>query len=734
MKEMTLNWQIGYIRNPREKPREWYPAKVPGAAQLDYARAHQWPPEVEGINFREYKWMEDVYWLYTTLLDFEVEADEIATLYIRGIDYRYQIRVGKEILVDNEGMFSHISCDVTNYAGKALEVLIWPSPKEDDSDTRTQARKSCKAAACYAWDWHPRLVTAGIWDEAILRIRKKRSIRAMDVTYELTENLDVCYLKVAIEVNSDCTLQVRLRDGDAIVAEAVRSSAERFADFYIIVENPKLWYPVGYGAQYRYEIEAAVVGIDGLFLDCCSRTVGFRRSRLVMNEGSWVEPSKFPKSRSDAPATLEINGRRLFAKGSNWVNAQIFPGEMTREHYDRLLTMVTDANMNILRIWGGGFINKESFFDLCDEKGIMVWQEFPLACNEYPDDPDYLEVLEREATAIVRRLRSHPSVVLWCGGNELFNNWSGMTDQNHALRLLNSICYEEDRNTPFIMTSPLNGMAHGHYLNYDAETNLEAITMFCRSDNTAYTEFGAPGAAAPEYIKKFISPEDYADCNATNEVWREHHAFNAWTEDSWLREVEVHYYFGGYDDVDDLCRKTQFIQAMSYKSNFEEMRKQWPHCAMALNWCLNEPWPTFANNSLISWPDVAKPAYYAVQSALRPQLASLRIDRHLWRGGETFRADVWILNDSLEYLQGGEITVAYALGDELGTICAKLSYPAVAPQKNLPCGGVMFNLPVDFSGMIRIRLSAVGKPEMDSEYTYLCRSHQIVDGPKRLNL
>ena len=729
MKELFLNWTVGFTKDPAAAPEEFYPAQVPGAVQLDYARAKNWPSPMEGVNYKAYKWMEDVYWLYRAPLEFDAADDEIATLRFKGIDYRYQIRVEDRILVEDEGMFSWIDCDVTGLSGKTLEVLIWPSPKDDDSDTRTQARRSCKAAACYTWDWHPRLVTAGIWDEAVLRIQKRDSIRTLDVSYELSPNRDVCTLKAGVAVNQDCPVTVKLMDGEDVVAEAAGTALNGTAELVLTVNQPKLWYPVGYGEQHRYEVVAETPA------DRCSRKVGFRRSRLVMNEGSWNEPSYFPKSRSDAPATFEINGRRMFVKGSNWVNAQIFPGEMTEAHYDSLLTKVKDANMNILRIWGGGFINKESFFDLCDEKGIMIWEEFPLACNEYPDDSAYLAVLEKEAVNIVRRLRPHPCVVLWCGGNELFNNWSGMTDQHHALRLLDSICYREDRDTPFNMTSPLNGMAHGHYHNYDDEYDLEAITMFRRSANTAYTEFGAPGAADPDYIKRFISAEGYNDCNPDNEVWLEHHAFKAWQEKSWLRIPEVDYYFGGYIDVDDLCRKTQFIQAMSYKSNFEEMRKQWPHCAMALNWCLNEPWPTFANNSLISWPDEVRPAYYAVQSALRPQLASLRIDKHLWWAGETFQAGVWMLNDCPEQLDASEISVYYALGDGEEILCGKHYSPAVAPQCNTECGGVAINIPENFSGMLRIRLAVTGKPELDSVYTYPCRSKTVqTETVKRLNM
>ena len=139
---------------------------------------------------------------------------------------------------------------------------------------------------------------------------------------------------------------------------------------------------------------------------------------------------------SVAPAQIELNGRKIFAKGSNWVNPEIFPGTITEKRYEELLSLALQAHFNMLRSWGGGIINKDAFFELCDRMGILVWQEFPLACNCYPDTSRYLKVLEQEATSIIRRLRKHACLAIWCGGNELFNNWSGMTSQSLPLRLL----------------------------------------------------------------------------------------------------------------------------------------------------------------------------------------------------------------------------------------------------------------------------------------------------------
>lgn len=721
---MEFCWKVGYTNQPDVLPKEMVPAKVPGSAQLDYAQAKQMPSYLQDDHYKLYTWMEDVYWIYQTTLNFSLSDHQIATLVLSGVDYQCAVRVDGEVIAENEGMFTPIVCDVSKYAGGPhnLEVVIYPAPKADESGTRSQASRCCKPAACYGWDWHPRLITCGLYDRACLKIQNVRSITHLDAEYTLSETLTQCRLSAKVGVRADSTVCVRLMDGEKTVCAETRFCQKGDNEFQFSVDAPKLWHPIGYGAQSMYTLHAHTVCENETVGDECTRKIGFRRSKLVMNEGSWDGPDGFPKSRSDSPATLELNGRRIFAKGSNWVNAHVAPGAVTDEDYQALLKLVRDANMNILRIWGGGFVNHESFYDLCDEMGIMVWQEFPLACNEYPDDDRYLSVLEQEATSIIRRLRTHPCLVMWCGGNELFNNWSGMTEQHHALRLLDKICYTEDRSTPFIMTSPLNGMAHGHYCNYDENIGEEFITSLVRSHNTAYTEFGCPGASDPEYIRQYISKENYADCTESNGAWTAHHAFGVWYIEAWLRRPEVNYFFGGFSDTDDLCKKMRFLQTMCYRSYFEEMRKQWPHCAMALNWCFNEPWPTVANNSLLSWPAIPKPCYYAVQSALRPQLVSLRIDRHLWWAGERFHGEVWGLNDSLQAMEKATVKVSYCIGDGAVTQWGVLHMPSVAPQSNCLCGTVSFPIPQGFTGKIYLKLSVEDHPEMDSEYTYLCRA------------
>ena len=195
----------------------------------------------------------------------------------------------------------------------------------------------------------------------------------------------------------------------------------------------------------------------------------------------------------------------------------------------------------------------------------MVWQEFPLSCNNYPDKKHYIDTLRTESTSIVKRLKNHPSVVMWCGGNELFNSWSGMTNQSHALRLLDEVTFENDKNTPFIMTSPIYGVGHGPYVNIvDDNTKTEALTLFEESPRTAYTEFGCPGPASYDYISQYIDEKDMNEFFALqdphdgralseglqnldekyNSPWFIHHAVKAhYPSDTWFRVNEIYTYF-----------------------------------------------------------------------------------------------------------------------------------------------------------------------------------------------
>jgi beta-mannosidase len=377
--------------------------------------------------------------------------------------------------------------------------------------------------------------------------------------------------------------------------------------------------------------------------------------------------------------------------------------------------LAKNAHFNIFRVWGGGIVNKESFFDICDELGIMVWQEFPLACNFYPGKAPYLKVLEQEAVSIVNRVRKHACLALWCGGNELL--WAGMNEQSPTLRLLNSVCYRLDPQTPYIISSPLAGMGHGHYLFYSGANDSEVFQWMAAAEKTAYTEFGVPGAAGVEVLKSFLPTDELFPPRDGGSV-RLHHGFQAWQKTSWLELGTLKKYFGEITSLEEMVQYSQLLQCEGLKCIYEEARRQKPVCAMALNWCFQEPWPTVANNSLISWPNVIKPAYYHVANSCRPVLASIRIPKFEWKEGDDFACELFLLNDAYKPVGKSAVTVTICYDGKEESVM-RWDCPGTEAFENVQGPTVHFRIPRMMSNLFTVKLAVEGKNEYNSSYTLL---------------
>jgi beta-mannosidase len=693
---IPADWKLSRLEKRGSLPSAWIPATVPGAVQLDWARAHGLPDPAYGENFRSYDGLEDYHWLYRTRVPkVSLEAGEQLFFSCAGVDYACEVRVGGRVVLEHEGMFSSFEIPVAGCAaGTELEILVLPAPKRHGAPAdRTQASDSCKPAVSYGWDWHPRLIPLGLWAGAGFCVRPRAHVRHADFKCTLTDDLSRADIVLSIEATGLGEPRWRLLDLES------RPVIET-ASFKASLPNPRLWWTHDQGEPALYTLEVTLP--EG---DVYRRQVGFRKVRLVMHEGAWGEPLGFPASRSSPPVTVELNGRVVFAKGSNWVSTDIFPGRVTAETLRPLLQLAKDAHFNLLRSWGGAIVNPEPFFDQCDRLGLLVWQEFPLACNNYPDDEAYLEILDQESRAIIRRLRQHPCLAIWGGGNELFNSWSGMTDQSLALRLLNRNCFDLDPGTPFLPTAPIGGMGHGDYRFRDGQ-GREVYEIFQKARNTAYSEFGCPGPAPVEALKSFIPEAELWPPRASGS-WKAHHAFGAWEADptSWLFPATPEHYFGAASDLDTLVERATWLQCAGYQSIFEEARRQKPRCSMALNWCFNEAWPTAAGNALVGWPATPKAAYYAVQSACRAVIASARFAKFQWTAGEAFCAEIWILNDAPSDIPVGDIEVTLDVG---GTSTRLLlwSHPKIAACTNQSGPTARFVLPNVTANAFELKLIA----------------------------
>ena len=496
-----LDWQVGWTSDLSQPPARLVPAAVPGAVQLDWARAEGWEPHWVADNFRQYDWMAEKFWIYrTTLPRVVLTAGERLFLVSHGVDYACEVRVNGAMRHSQAGMHTPFEVELTAEAaaGGTLEVVIFPAPPGEAQPLKEhRPRTDCKPPVAYGWDFQPRLIPLGIWDETGLEVRPASHLRRAELMYTLAPDFSAADLRLEADVAGQGQLRWQLTDDQgAVVVQSKGPGSVRLA-------SPRLWWPNGEGEPVLYRLQVELLDDRGQVLDSRQSRVGFRRVRLVKPEDSWGGGG-FPVTQAEPPTTFEVNGRRIFVKGSNWAPLDIFPGSVTAETYRPLLQLARDSHMNLLRCWGGAFVNKESFFEQCDELGLMVWQEFTRACNRYEDTPEYLAVLDQESRAIILRLRPHASLVLWCGGNELFNSWSKNTEQDLHMRLVARNCYDLDPSRPYLHTSPVMGIGHGGYwFEQSAWGGSNVFRLYPQASRTAYCEFGVPGTPSAATLRSF---------------------------------------------------------------------------------------------------------------------------------------------------------------------------------------------------------------------------------------
>jgi beta-mannosidase len=734
--KVMLDWELGHSESIEDKPSEWIPACVPGAIQLDYAKALGYEEYFKGDHYRDYDWMETRYFTYKSTFAKPEDMDGKCLYFVSiGIDYLFDVYLNGTILLHQEGMFTPVSIDITDLLEdiNTLEIKIHPPPMLEGFAQALPAT-TVKPAVSYGWDWHPRLIPSGIWDETYLMIKQLSHLKSVSVNYELDENLEGAAITVQVEGIElrNCKMKWHLTDADRrVVLFGEREVQNDCFKMEFQLNDPHLWWPWDQGCPYLYHSNCSLYDENGVLLDKQVGKIGFRSVRMVMAETAWGESKGFPNTKNVSAFQIEINKRRIFVRGSNFVPPGIFPGTVDKESYQHIVSRALDANFNILRVWGGGPVPKDPFFDMCDETGMLVWQDFPLSCYNYTDDPGYLDVLEQESLSIIMRLREHPCLAIWCGGNELLNSWSGMTEQSKALRLLNKQCFIYDPETPFIPSSPLYGVAHGGYTFFDKDLNEDVFEKMFRLNHssekyTAFAEFGIPSPASIEVLKKII-PEHEMWPPVPGTSWEFHHGFKAWAEekDSWLMLGQLEKYFGKTNNIEELIERGKFLQSEGLKAIYEGARRQKPYCSMALNWCFNEPWPTAANSSIISWPDIPKPGYYAVSEACRPFMISAEMEKFVWKRGEEFKARIWVLNDRPSESVPLKVNVILQTGEEEIDIYS-WDIERVDANQNLIGPEFKYILPTENYRQFKLLLNCKEHPEFSSSYTLLLQDSRVL--------
>jgi beta-mannosidase len=644
----------------------WLPAHVPGCVHTDLMAAGEIPDPHYGMNELQAQWVEEEDWLYARTFDYAAELGqaERVDLVCEGLDtYATVLLNGKEVgRADN--MFCTWRWDVTGLLKRKGNRLLvqFQSPKrvsealeathgrlagDSDNSSRSYVRKE---QCAFGWDWGPRLNTSGVWRGIFLHAYTAGRIADVYAPVDWTDpNAPAIKLQVTVEGTraADAALDAVLKAPDGseqnvkLAARLQEGANVLKAD--IPPERPQLWWPAGQGPQNLYELRVSgsidARPADGRLAGSAPLKLGLRRVEL-----------RREKDEEGESFVICVNGRPLFCKGADWIPADTFLPRVTAERYEDLVRKAAGANMNMLRVWGGGIYEAEEFYDACDRLGVMVWQDFMFACAGYPDNlPWFMDSVRREAEQNVRRLRNHPSLVLWCGNNE---NHSGMHDWNVEPgepwgeriydALLPEVCKGLDPDRPYWPGSPYGGAEPNAVGSGDqhcwAVWHGGRPASFYRTYNGRFvSEFGMQAPPALETIRRYIPSTGR---QMQSRVMAHHNKCHEGAERLYRYLAS---YFRVPSDFEDCVYLMQLVQGEVIKTGVEYWRSRAGRTAGALFWQLNDCWPG-TSWSCIDGDHRPKALHYYARRFFAPVLAAIAHE-----GGVL---SVSVINDRPEPFEG----------------------------------------------------------------------------------
>jgi beta-mannosidase len=651
---------------------EWLDASVPGSVHGDLLKAGVIEdPAYERASIA-CEWVSNRWWVYrSTFVARQPLPGERCELILKGIDYKAHIKLNGKLLGTHEGMFRPAIYDITDKVlgdtENLIDVIFESSPDEMGQIGYTQETCTQKARFGYKWDFCTRLVHIGLYDEVILRYRGTYTLDDIHVEGILHHDGAAVAFTWRPEsiIHSPVWLSVEL----ALDGNTLQSFEEYFADAgqtenvrrTIQVLNPKIWHVNGQGKQPLYDLSITIRDAGG-FQDSRIFPVGIRSISFERNTGA---------ASNSLPYTLVLNGRKTYMKGVNLTPLDLMYGSIKDEVYVRMVRLLKDANVNIVRVWGGGLIEKELLYDLCDKNGILIWQEFIQSSsglgNTPSTRPEFLSLLEKTAVHVVKEKRNHTCLAAWSGGNELMEA-SGVpvSFDNPNIALLKHIVERYDPNRMMFpssasgpnefLTPDATGMNHDVHGPWKYGGVKNHYKVFNESDSQLHSEFGVDGMSSLDSLERFLSAKNLVVTDMRrNFDWRHH---GEWW-DTLERDSRI---FGPMPDLNTFICCSQFIQAEGIRYALESNRRRMFQNSGSFLWQFNEPWPNVSCTSIIDYYGKPKLAYYALQMAYRPIVSSLKYSQLAYSHGEEFSADVFVHNELSEVLVTIHIKVANAKG------------------------------------------------------------------------
>ena len=610
----------------------WYPATVPGVVHTDLLQNKIIEDPFFRLNERGLQWIDKEDWVYETC--FTLAADmmrkENMELVFEGLDTYADVYLNDECILKANNMFRRWSIPVRQYIREENNILkvYFHSPvkidvpkwdalpyqypaSNDQSENGGLFNKKIsifarKAGYHYGWDWGPRLVTSGIWRPVY--IRAWSDLRINDVFIEQKEvGAGRAVIAGHVELDADKDMNgVLVTITDEVTgrvlgewqADLKRGTNRVTVDF--VLHKPKLWWSNGLGEPFLYRFRTDIIA-GGELLDSKTERVGIRSLKVVH------QPDK-----DGHTFYIELNGRPVFAKGANYIPSDNFLPRVTPENYKRTILDAAGVNMNMLRVWGGGIYENDVFYDLCDEYGIMIWQDFMFACSMYPAEGALLDNIHQEAVDNVKRLRNHACIALWCGNNECQDAWLGWgwkreierQNKEYADKIwaqyrqqyhvtLPGVVREYAPGTfywpssPFAFEGEMSGTTDGDRHYWSVWHGKAPISDYDSEKSRFFSEYGFQSFPEFESVKRYAPyPEDW---DIRSEVMMSHqrggdHA-NGLIETYLLNEYKKPRDFRAF------LYMNHVLQGDAIKTAIESHRRQMPYNMGTLFWQHNDCWP-----------------------------------------------------------------------------------------------------------------------------------------------
>jgi beta-mannosidase len=601
----------------------WHPATVPGCVHTDLLANKLIDDPFYRDNEQKLQGIGKTDWEYQTT--FNVAPDTLARRHVElvfsGLDTYADVFLNDQAVLHADNMFRTWRVDAkpllragantlrVRFRSPVKEILPvmakmsyqLPAPNDQGEKTSPLTRK---APYQYGWDWGPRFVTSGIWRPVALEawdgarvadlriVQRQLSDEAAEMTAEIElPSSTATTATVVVENLNTRTVAARQQ---VSLADGQNKVSVNFS-----VPHPQRWWPNGMGAHTLYTFRARIV-IGGLVADEATARVGLRTVEL--------------RQQADADGktfTFYVNGVPVFMKGANWIPADSFPTRITRARYRQLVGSARDANMNMLRVWGGGIYEADDFYDLCDEMGILVWQEFMFACSMYPGDQAFLDSVRAEATDNVKRLRNHPSIVIWCGNNEIETAWAHWGwKQNLPASLwddykkifhgvLPEVIAALDPQRPYWPSSPSSNLEDDPDSQKMGDVHYWAVwhaalpfSEYEKQHPRFMSEYGFQSFPQIETVNTYTLPAEHDIQSPVMLAHQRHPRGNQLVREYMLRE------YPEPKDFESFLYVSQVLQAEGIKVGAEHLRRIMPHNMGSLYWQIDDCWPVASWSSI----------------------------------------------------------------------------------------------------------------------------------------